>query len=53
MIGEVVEAAEVVEVDAGEGCAGEDLVRLVEELLGVRKAVVRCSRDCIVYNLYS
>lgn len=45
------EGREDAEVDVGEGCAEEDLERLVEEVLGVRKAVVRCRRDCIVYNL--
>ncbi len=46
------EDAEVAEVDGGEGCAEEDLERFVEEVLGVRKAVVRCRSDCIVYVYY-
>ena len=32
----------------GEGEAEEERDRLVEELLGVRKALVRWRRDCIV-----
>lgn len=38
-------------VDGGEGCAEEDLERLVEEVLGVRKAAVRFMTDFMVYDL--
>lgn len=38
-------------VDGGEDCAEEDLERLVEELLGVRKALVRCMTDFMMSDL--